>query len=129
MWDNEVVPANLVSANFRMLFKLKGSKEDPSRYRCIALLNHAYKVLSIILLGRLLNISDSFLQDWQAGFREERGCRDNAMILRVLCEKMVALGKTLAVVFVDYSAAFDSISHKFVDDSSVGPNVLADIGK
>ena len=103
MWDNEVVPANLVSANFRMLFKLKGSKEDPSRYRCIALLNHAYKVLSIILilLGRLLNISDSFLQDWQAGFREERGCRDNAMILRVLCEKMVELGKSLAVVFVD----------------------------
>lgn len=50
MWDNEVVPANLVSANFRMLFKHKGSKEDPSRYRCIALLNHAYKVLSIILI-------------------------------------------------------------------------------
>lgn len=37
------------------------------------------------------------------------------MILRVLCEKMVELGKSLAVVFVDYSAAFDSISHKFVD--------------
>ena len=37
------------------------------------------------------------------------------MILRVLCDKMMALGKSLAVVFVDYSAAFYSVSHKFVD--------------
>ena len=37
------------------------------------------------------------------------------MILRVLCEKMVEMGKPLALVFVDYSAAFDSVSHKFVD--------------
>ena len=98
-----------------MLFKNKGSREDPIRYRCIALLNHAYKVLSIILLGRMVGISEAFLKDWQAGFRQARGCRDNTMILRVLCDKMMALGKSLAVVFVDYFAAFDSVSHKFVD--------------
>ena len=28
---------------------------------------------------------------------------------------MMEMGKTLTVVFVDYSAAFDSISHKFLD--------------
>ena len=102
-----------------MLYKNKGSREDPSKYRCIALLNHAYKVLSIILLGRLLQISDGFLKDWQAGFRETRGCRcrNNSMIFRVLCENMMELGKALAVVFIDYSAAFDSVSHKFVDEA------------
>ena len=70
MWDEEVIPENLVTANFGMLYKNKGSRDDPSRYRCIALLNHAYKILSHILLGRLLGISDTFLQ---AGFREARG--------------------------------------------------------
>ena len=109
LWDEEVVPQNLVTANFQMLFKNKGSCDDPSRYRCIALRNHAYKALSLILLGRMIGISDSFLQDWQTGFREARGCRDNSMILRVLCDKLISIGKSLAVVFVDYSAAFDSV--------------------
>lgn len=29
MWDNEDVPPNMVTANFRMLYKNKGSREDP----------------------------------------------------------------------------------------------------
>ena len=80
-----------------------------------ALLNHAYKVLSNILLGRLVDVSNGFLQDWQAGFRSVRGCRYNAMILRVICEKMMAIGKAITAVFIDYRVAFDSVSHKYVD--------------
>ena len=49
------------------------------------------------------------------------------MILRVLCEKMMALGKSLAVVFVDYSAAFDSVSHKFVDTALKEAGVSAKV--
>ena len=40
-----------------------------------------------------------------------RGCRDNVMILIVLCDKMIEMGESLALVFVDYSAAFDSVTH------------------
>ena len=39
----------------------------------------------------------------------------NVMILRVLCEQIIALGKSLSAVFIDYKASFDSVSHKFVD--------------
>ena len=92
MWnEEEVIPTNLVTANFRMLFKGKGSHNDPSKYRCIALLNHTYKILSNSLLGRLINVAEGILQYWQAGFRPTRGCRDNSMALRVICEKMMAL--------------------------------------
>ena len=114
MWSEEVVPTSFATANFKMLFKGKGSSNNPAKYRCIALLNHAYKVLSYILLGRLIGISDDFLKDWQAGFRSSRGCRDNALTLRVICERMIALGKTITAVFIDYRAAFDSVSHKYV---------------
>ena len=100
-----------------MLCKHKGSSNDPTRYRCIALLNHTYKILSYILLGRLLKPSKEFLKDWQAGFREARGCRDNSMVLRVLCEKVLSIGESLAAVFIDYKAAFDSLSHKFIDET------------
>ena len=61
--------------------------------------------------------SDAFLQDWQAGFRAKRGCRDNTLILRTLCQSTLQMGEKLAAVFVDYSAAFDTVSHKFVDSA------------
>ena len=64
MWNEDVVPENFATANFRMLFKGKGSSNDPSKYRCIVLLNHTYKVLSYILLGRITGVTDEFLKDW-----------------------------------------------------------------
>ena len=59
--------------------------------------------------------TEGYLQDWQAGFRQGRGCRDNVLILRTLVEKMLREGKPLVLTFIDYSAAFDSVGHKFLD--------------
>ena len=115
VWDSETVPENLGVAKFVMLYKHKGSSDDPTKYRCIGLLNHGYKILAQIILARLLTCTDSFLKDWQAGFRAKRGCRDNAMILRTICQRMMDLGKDIAITFVDYTAAFDTVSHKFLD--------------
>ena len=79
--SEELIPQNFAQAKFVMLFKNKGSSKDPSKYRCIGLLNHSYKILSLIILRRLLQTSDGYLQDWQAGFRAGRGCRDNSLVL------------------------------------------------
>ena len=117
VWDNEVLPTNMAVAKFVMLYKHKGSTNDPSKYRCIGLLNHSYKLLTNIMLERLLLCSESFLKDWQAGFRTKRGCRDNSMILRTVCQRMIELGESIAITFVDYSAAFDTVSHKFLDEA------------
>ena len=120
VWDKEAIPENLGVANFVMLYKNKGSSDDPTKYRCIGLLNHGYKILAQIILARLLKCSDAFLKDWQAGFRAKRGCRDNAMILRTICQRMLSLGKKIAITFIDYSAAFDTVSHKFLDEMVSG---------
>ena len=79
IWTQEYVPPELVRALFVMLFKNKGSMNDPSKYRCIGLLSHSYKILSLIMLERLQAECSKYLTDWQAGFtcRPERGCRDN----------------------------------------------------
>ena len=115
VWDTEEVPVKFAQATFVMLYKHKGSKNDPSKYRCIGLLNHCYKVLSQCLLQRLSAETDGYLADWQAGFRKLRGCRDNVMMLRTLIEDVLEQGEQVVATFVDYSAAFDSISHKFID--------------
>jgi hypothetical protein len=81
-----------------------------------------YKVLSQCLLARLEKETDGYLSDWQAGFRKGRGCRDNVLVLRSIFEDMLERGEELFATFIDYSAAFDSVSHKFLDEA------LADAG-
>ena len=50
VWDKEHVPAALAVGIFVMIFK-KGSHDDCSNYhRCICLLNHAYEILSVVIL-------------------------------------------------------------------------------
>ena len=117
IWQHEYVPPELVRASFVMLFKNKGSVNDPSKYRCIGLLPHAYKILSLVMLERIMSECSGFLSEWQAGFRPERGCRDNILLLRVLFDQALQRGENLVVTYIDYSAAFDSISHKFLDKS------------
>ena len=117
IWEREYVPPELVRAAFIMIFKNKGSRDDPSKYRCIGLLPHAYKILSLVMLERIMNECAEFLSDWQAGFRPERGCRDNILLLRVLFDQIIKSDQRLFVTYIDYSAAFDSVSHKFLDAS------------
>ena len=100
---------------FVMIYKRKGLSNDPSNYRVIGLLNHAYKILSICLLQRIVTETEWFLSDWQAGFRSERGCRDNILLLRVLYDNIIANNKHCVITFIDFAAAFDSVSHRFLD--------------
>ena len=60
-WDNECLPKNLAVAEFKMLFKGKGSSDEPKKYRCIGLLNHAYKLIANVIMARLLGCSEDFL--------------------------------------------------------------------
>ena len=54
-----------------------------------------------------------------------RGCRDNVMMLRTLIEDMLERGEQVVATFVDYSAAFDSVSHKFIDTALADAGVSA----
>lgn len=84
-----------------MIYKQKGSPNDPTKYRCIGLLGHAYKALSHCLLTRIENETGDYLSDWKAGFRQNRGCRDNIMVLRTICEDMLARGQEICATFID----------------------------
>ena len=110
----EEMPTKLGVAIFKILFKRKGSPDDPTN-RCIGLLNSSYKVLSAAMLHHLMKETTDYLQDWQAGFRQKRGYRDNVLILHTLVDKILQEGKPLVFTFIDYSSAFDSVAHKFLD--------------
>ena len=40
-----------------------------------------------------------------------------------MCERFIQLGECLAVTFIDYAAAFDSLSHKYIDRVLMEANV------
>ena len=115
IWRKEEVPVNLAVCVFIMIYKNKGSKDDYTKYRAIGLLNHAYKIMSSILLRRLIKECQEFFSEWQAGFRPHRGCRDNVLLLRLLYDHIINKNKACVITYIDYTAAFDSISHKFLD--------------
>ena len=87
--------------------------------KCLGLLGHAYKALSNCLMARIIAETDGFLSEWQAGFRQDRGCRDNIMVLRTIYDDVVEQGKQLCATYIDYSAAFITVSHtgKFIDET------------
>ena len=116
IWRTEVIPDDIVHVLFIMLYK-KGSRDDFSNYRAIGLLCHSYKVLSVLILRRMQPALEARLPDSQAGFRKARGCRDNVLILKIIIDEVVKAEQEAVVTFIDYTAAFDSVSHRFLDES------------
>ena len=110
------MPANLAVGVFVMIFKGKGSSDDCSNYRCIGLLNHAYKIMTVILLQRLVAQCESYFSDWQAGFRQHRGCRDNVLLLHIIYEQIIKDNTSCVVTFIDFATTFDSEIYRLGTD-------------
>ena len=61
--------------------------KECSNYHTIALISHASKVMLKILQARLQQYVNSELPDVQAGFRKDRGTRDQIANIRWIIEK------------------------------------------
>ena len=114
IWDNEDIPQNIVKGIFIMLYKKK-DRDDFGNYRAICLLCHCYKLLSAVISKRLGVELQSTLPDSQAGFRQARGTRDNICILKWTIDMLIKESKPAVITFIDYTAAFDTVSHSFLD--------------
>ena len=116
IWDTEIVPNDIVQGIFIMLYKKK-DRNDFRNYRAICLLCHAYKLLSAVIAKRLSLQLQPILPDSQAGFRPARGTRDNVCILKWTIDMLISESKPAVITFIDYTAAFDTVSHKFLDQA------------
>ena len=94
-----------------MLYKAKDSREC-GNYRTIALISHCSKILLHIILKRMKNKVEAELAEEQAGFRQNRSTGDMLCALQVLLEKIIEDKLEAYIVFIDYSKAFDCVSHK-----------------
>ena len=118
IWIEEKMPDDFALGDMLMFYKKK-SKDDRKNYRALGLLNHAYKTFAMILLTRMLPYITNKLSDMQAGFRKGRGCRDNITILVMTVNYLLeSAGNDIAsqgiITYIDFTAAFDSISHSYL---------------
>ena len=103
-------PNDWKAQEFVMLFK-SGDRKQCSNYRTIALISHTSKVLLMIIILRLKAKLDQELPEEQAAYRKGRGTVDMLVCLQILMEKIIAIGQKAFIMFIDYSKAFDSVSH------------------
>ena len=92
-------------------FPKKGNAKECSNYRTIALISHASKVMLKILQARLQQYVNHELPDVQAGFRKDRGTRDQISNIRWIIEKAREFQENIYFCFNDYTKAFDCVDH------------------
>ena len=106
------MPANLensaVATGLEKITFHSNPKECP-KYCTIALISHASKILLKILQARLQQYVNHELPDVQAGFRKDRGTRDQIANIHWIIEKAREFQKNIC--FIDYAKAFDCVDH------------------
>ena len=65
-----------------------------------------------ILQAKLQQYVNHELPDVQAGFRKDRGTRDQIANIRWIMEKAREFQKNIYFCFIDYAKAFDCVDHK-----------------
>ena len=79
----------------------KGSAKECSNCHTIALISKASKVMVKILQARLQQYMNHELPDVQAGFRKDRGTRDQIVNIRWIIEKAREFQKNIYFCFMD----------------------------
>ncbi|KAL5263087.1 hypothetical protein ACHWQZ_G008482 [Mnemiopsis leidyi] len=88
----------------------KGDLSKPGNYRGISLALVAAKIFNKLLLNRIYPHVDPLLRPNQNGFRKGRSTLPQILALRRIIEECRIGKKSAAIVFVDFSKAFDSIN-------------------
>ena len=100
--ENSAVPTGLEKSVFILIPK-KGNAKECSNYHTIALISHSSKVMLKILQARLQQYVNCELPDVQAGFRKDRGTRDQIASICWIIEKAREFQNDVYFCFIDYT--------------------------
>ncbi|KAK4819410.1 hypothetical protein QYF61_003681 [Mycteria americana] len=114
-WLTGEVPADWRLANVTPIFK-KGRKEDPGNYRPVSLTSVPGKLMEQIILSAITwHVEDNQgIKPSQHGFRKGRSCLTNLISFYDKVTRLVDEGKAVDVVYLDFSKAFDTVSHSIL---------------
>ena len=116
IWESGEFPIELVTGVATACFK-SGDTQLWKRYRIIVVFNAEFKIFAIMYSIRVVSECKDFISDWQNAYRRGRGTSDEHYIAYQLFRAVCARGERAAAVHVDYSEAFDSLSHIYLFNS------------
>ncbi|GAB0210341.1 hypothetical protein GRJ2_003499900 [Grus japonensis] len=114
-WLSREVPVDWRLANVTPIHK-KGQKEDPGNYRPVSLTSVLGKVMEQIILSAITwHVQDNqVIRPSQHGFVKGRPCLMNLISFYDKMTHLVDEGKAVDVVYLDFSKAFDTLSHSIL---------------
>ena len=118
----EFTPEDWKKVTIKVIHK-KGDVENVSNYRPICSLPALYKLFSTILYGRLYPVLDQKQAEDQAGFRKSYQTTDHLATYRLIEQKCHEWGIKMWTATVDFTKAFDSISHKSIWEALKSCNI------
>ena len=92
----------------------KGDKTDCNNFRGISLLPTTYKILSKILLARLIPYAKEIIGDHKCGFRRKRSIIDHIFCIRQILEKKWEYNEEVHQLFIDFKKAYDSVGREIL---------------
>ena len=108
IWNEEKLPDEWKESIIVPIYK-KGDKTDCNNYRAISLLPTTYKVLSNILLSRLIPYAEEVTGDHQCGFQRNRSTTDHIFCIHQILEKKWEYNEAVHQLSIDFKKAYDSV--------------------
>ena len=115
LWGMGEVPGDWRKANVTPVFK-KGKKGDPGNYRPVSLTSVPGKVMEQLILGTASGHikAKRVIRGSQHGFTKGKSCLTNLIAFYEDVTRWIDDGKAVDVVYLDFSRAFDTVSHSIV---------------
>jgi len=114
-WWIEEVPEDWRKASVTLVFK-KGKKEDPGNYRPVSLTSIPGKVMEQFILEVIIKQLEEkkVIKSSQHGFTKGKSCLTNLIAFYDGMTGWVDEGRAVDVVYLDFSKAFDTVSHNML---------------
>lgn len=111
IWEKEVMPKSWETVVLIPIYK-KGSKEECSNYRGIALLDTAYKIMAKHIQIKLKDCTEKSIGEYQCGFRGERSVIDHIFTVKQVQRMCYEYNVPIYAVFIDFKQAYDTINRE-----------------
>jgi hypothetical protein len=122
IWNKEEFPHQWKESTVAPIHK-KGDKTECSNYQGMSLLPTSYKILSDILLSKLIPYADKITGNRQCGFRRNRSTTNQTFYIRQILENKWEYNGTVHQLVTDFKKAYDSVRREVLYNILIEPAI------